>query len=136
MLRAWGGACLVRATLCQAACNEVGQGLADGTGDRFGEGGGGRREEGAGRDGGGAEFLGGGGGVVGADLGGEAVRFGCDAGLEGAGSLPRVIVEATRWRSEVGADGLGEGGGLGREGGGESLGDGKVGQGGGGLAGG
>ena len=108
--------------------------MADGAGDRLGEGRGGGGEEGAGRDGGGAEFLRGGGGVAGGDARGEGVGGGGDAGLEGAGLAPGVVVRAAGWGGEVGADGLGEDGGLGGEGDGEGLSNGEVGESGGGFA--
>ncbi len=87
-------------------------------GDRFGESGCGGSEEGAGRDSGSAMFLWGGGRVIGADLGGEAAGGVGDAGLEGAGLPPGVVMGATGRRGELGADGLGEAGGGGVEGGG------------------
>ncbi len=108
----------IRRTLIYGAREEGGEGGSDVLGDGVGERGGGGGEEGARRDGGGAVFLRGGGRVVGADFRREAVGGVGDAGLEGAGLPPGVVMGATGRRGELGADGLGEAGGGGVEGGG------------------
>jgi len=96
----------------------------------------GRGQEGARGNGGGAIFLRGGSRVVGADLCGEAGGAVGDAGLEGAGLPPGLVMGAAGRGGKFGAEGVRQAGGGGVERYGKGFGEGQVCESSGGLAGG